>query len=424
MKNLALVILVLFCEHSLAQIASESNEKSLGSDSAARPLLALKYYRTVQLDQLQELAKEDRTAELLYGCASGDKVALDALENHLESISGNTATEELAEMVATLHAERFEFRKAIDIATKYGVRSRLSAEWDAYVDFPKPTLEATTNVIELDYDGLRFPAKVGERNVQVVFDTGAPNIGIDLSLASQIVRSIERQSVVPAFKLDFPVHPALLPELDLGPCTLKNLPANGGDVPEEQKANLERLRQVTGGAEVILGLDPFLNFFEVVEFDYESKKIRLIIKADERQKTRSTEPNFIRAGGGKPAVRVQFGDKETNLYVDTGAYGHQAPREFLDGASPSKIRRFEQPWGNFSERLVQIQWIRGPLLQSWVGDGNFGTDTQWGVQGVLGNWRSGKMRIDLKNRRIDLTGYDYAKSNYGFEPISIERIER
>ena len=238
-------------------------------------------------------------------------------------------------------------------------------------------------------------------------------------LGLTVDRSVSRRSVVPAFGLDFPVYPVLLNELRIGGLTLTNLPCNTGEVPDDQRAAADRLRQMTGGAEVILGLDAFEGVADRVAIDYTAGTIAFLREPDGA----TAPPNYVRAGGGKPAARFGFGPRTVPLYIDTGSYGHILPNDVIDAAAPVKVRTYEQPWATFSERLATVRLPDGSPVDLWLGGGDFGADADWGVVGVFGNPRNGTLTLDLTDRRVTLEGYDPAEAVYGFEPKSAETID-
>ncbi|MEM1106685.1 MAG: retropepsin-like aspartic protease [Pseudomonadota bacterium] len=343
-----------------------------------------------------------------------------ALEAALAMENDEALTARLGPLVVREHIVDYDYGAAALAADRLGLTAALNPVQRAYGAFPAPRAEADTNVIEVPYSDGKIPARINGVDVTVVFDTGAPNIGLQTELVERlgltVDRSVSRTSRVPAYGLEFPVYAALIDEFQIGGLTIFNAPANFGDVPEDQRAAAEALREATGGAEVITGLDAIRPFVDVIAFDWDAGVIRITVEAGGPP----PPTNYILNPGRAPVFKITAGARTTNLSFDSGAYGHLLGPETLDAAPRFGRRLYDRGDFQFTEALIGLTIEGAGPIALWASGRRFAEDPNLGVSGVLGVLNDGVLTLDLRSRHLSIAGYDPAEATYAFAPIEEE----
>ena len=327
----------------------------------------------------------------------------------------------LAALAIQLLQNRYRYADALAAVERLGFEPETFDPFArAYAGFEPPQLGAAPQVVEVPYDNLRIPGRLGERDIVIAIDTGAPNIGVEAELVGSdwpVDRSVSAISRVPSVGLEFPKYPTAIPELTIGGATLRNLPANFGEIPPEQAEAKARAEATLPDFDIIMGLDGLTNFFDVIEFDYDAQVLRLV--RDDPQPR--SAPNYILGGGEKPLIRIGRGGAATNVYVDTGAYGHLLGPDAVTPANCRGVRDYERGGYAYSEYLIDVAVLGYDALPLWVSPRSFGVDEAYGVTGVFGIPRSGVLRIDMADGAVALRDYDIERVRYDFDPLA-ERL--
>lgn len=359
-------------------------------------------------------------AEALAALVANDERAPRMLEAALHRAADADLTARLGPLVVREHVVDYDYREASAAADRMGLADVLTPVERAYAGFPEPRAASTSNVVEVPYTNGKIPAKVNGREVTIVFDTGAPNIGINGGIVEAlnltVDRSVSRMSRVPAYGLEFPVFATMIDELTIGELTVFHAPANFGEIPDDQRANAERLRRETGGAEVIMGLDALRPFVDIIEFDWEKDVVRLVVKADMPPK----RTNYILNPGRAPVIKIMAGDRETNLSYDSGAYGHIVGPETVEAARDLGRRVYDRGSFKFSEALIGVQIEGVGPIALWASSRRFAEDEDFGVSGVLGVLNDGVLALDTRSRSLSIRDYDPRDAFYAFPPTTEE----
>ena len=412
--KIALFIVIMMMQsfiitHSLPLFANESVQVSIP------PQQALDAYFNADVGFFDQDFAPGSVGEALAMKVNNHERAASALEKAalVQDASIKTA---LAELAVQTHVIAYRYREAARVNTRFGL-SVLNDVQKVYASFPPATAQATQNIIEIPYRDGKIAGLLNGQKVTIIFDTGAQNIGVVQEVVAQlnlrVDKSASRVSRVPAYGLAFPVYGVLIDELKIGGLTLTNLPANTGVVPEEQQAAAERLRAMTNHAELILGLDPFRNFVDVIEFDWDKQVVRFII----HDHSRSATANYVLNDGGAPVFQVQAGERTTNLAFDSGAYGHLIGAQSVEAAQKVGKRTYRAHWGEFSEYLCRLHIADLDGIAFWASQRSHGEDEKFNVTGVLGVLGSGQLRLDLQDARIDIHNYQPKTAKYDFDII-------
>ena len=391
------------------------------SDSAVSS--ATDCYFDVDLTCLEDLSgQEDRLAIALLDVARNVPSAPSRLELALGDDLSPTDRERLVDLIVREHIARYDYAAASLAADRLGAPDAVTPVERNYAKFPALEAEAGATIIELPYTKNRVPAVINGKAVELIFDTGAENIGVDGALVEELGlrtdTSASRQSRVPAYNLDFPVYAVLIDELKLGELTFRNVAGNFGDVPEEQREDADRLKRDTNGAQLIMGLDLLRTVADVVEFDWDKNVVRIIIEDE----TPARPANYVLNSGAAPVMKVRFGERVTNLSFDSGAYTSLIGPESTQAAKKRGTRTYKESWGEFSESLVEFDFVGTDPVALWASGRRFAESEHYNVTGVLGKLLDGIVRVDMEDRHLSIRDFDPREAKLGFEIVA-EDIE-
>lgn len=378
--------------------------------------VALAAYLALDLVETDRGEARGAVADALTALTRHEDGAALAVLNAAQLVDDATIAQRLATIAVADLVNDYRYGEAVEVAARFGIAGDVSPLNAIYARFPAFRAETGTRMIEVAFDGMTFQAKIGDRDVKILLDTGAPNVGVTRELVQsegyRIDRSVSRQSVVPAYGLDFPVYAVLIDELQIGDAKLFNIRGNSGEVPPEQQAGMDRLIATTPDNDLIMGLDALSLAFEVIELDYTRKTMRLYPK----DPTPKADANYILGSGAKPVVKSMRAGQAVRLYLDTGAYGNIWGEGAVTADTCLGVRTFKRSWGSFSEYQAEAE-IFGERQVFWVSPRAFGADEAFGVSGVFGNPRNGTIRIDMADRNIDLVGYSIDAVQYDYAPV-------
>lgn len=259
--------------------------------------------------------------------------------------------------------------------------------------------------VEVPFDGLYIPAKLDGQPIKSAFDTGAPGVGVhhDFLDMLQTDRTAPQRYGYPAFDLTVERYHALIGELTIGNTRLTNIAATVARPPnQDELAKFEAMERNTGRHDIIMGLDALRPFFAVVEFDYNRDVVRFI----KRDASPRSEANMIMGGGRKPMVRLRSQNRTSNVYVDTGSYGHFLGEGAFETPDCLASRGMRAPWREIEEHRVRIAFGKQAPFEAWAQPRSLVKEDQWDITGYIGNLRSGVYRLDLEDGNFALLDYD------------------
>ena len=320
----------------------------------------------------------------------------------------------------TLEGLAFDsFRHRLDFAGLARARGSLAAGSDATVAFlanARPAMSLSGNIVEVDFSDRRIPGRIGDNEISIIVDTGAPGVGISRAIVDREgYARIEgtASANIPSLDLRYRLDPTIIEEMRIGPATFRDIPAESGELTPKQQATLE---QNGLASDMIVGLDFFAPFFDVVEFDQVEGKLRLYRDDPEP----AAVPNFVMGAARYPLVQLEVGGVDRTVILDTGSGNNNLPSEWLSAAECKGYREFERSWGSFGEYLVSLDFgAAGGLADFWVSARDFGADDVFGARGVLGAVNRGRLRIDLEDANIAWRDYDLMLANYDFSPSRV-----
>ncbi|MEQ8433187.1 MAG: retropepsin-like aspartic protease [Oceanicaulis sp.] len=385
----------------------------LQTPAPTAPMQALDAYLDIDVERLTALAEHGETASALLALMTRERDAAARLGRAAADLAADdpdlaVRLEQLA--VGELQRQgRWSAALALDQSVPDASADVFAK---SYALFPGEQARSP-DVVTVPFDGLRIPGRLNGREIAIALDTGAPGVGVNADIVREsgleVDLSVSRRSAVPALDLVFDVYPVRIDRLEIGESVFENVPANFGDLSEE---DAERAAAALPDFDVIMGLDVLGRWFQAVELDYDARQLRLIRGAQASDEP----PNFIHGGGLKPVMRIQSGERAANIYLDTGAYGHSFPPGDLN-LRRQAARRFERSWGSFTEYLVDARVAGGATNSYWTSGSGFGADERFRVEGVFGDPQSGTIRVDLQSGRIEYSGYRREAARYSFDPV-------
>ena len=307
------------------------------------------------------------------------------------------------------------FRHRLDFDGLAQAQRLLGEEVDPAVAFlgeAEPALVMTGNMVEVEYDDRRIPATIGGQPIDIIIDTGAPGVGVSRAIVERegfrLLEGAGGNAVIPSLGLDYPLEPVILDEVTIGDAVFTSIPAESGDLTAEQQAVLE---QNGFASDMIVGLDFFARFFDVVELDQVEGKLRLYRNDPERR----SQPNFVMGASRYPLLRIGIGGTDRTVIVDTGSGNNNLPPEWISALGCKAYREFQRSWGSFGEYLLPLDFpAAGGPSNFWISARDFGADEIFNARGVLGSVNGGRLRIDLEDANISWLDYDPALANYDF----------
>lgn len=338
---------------------------------------------------------------------SGPELLTDALARE----PSNTTREQLAELALNGFRHRLDFAGLVRAGELLG---RKRDKGSAFLAKATPSLSMNGNMIEVDYQDRRISATIGGKSIRMIVDTGAPGVSISrnvvLDQGLALLKGSGANAVIPSLNLTYRLEPVIINELVIGDAVFRSIPAESGDLTSEQQSVL-----VQNGlaSEMIVGLDFFARFFDVVEFDQIDGKLRLY-RVDTAP---AAQPNFVMGAMRYPLVSVDIGGSDRTVILDTGSGNNNLPPHWLSNLACDGYREFTRDWGKFGEYLIPLKFeAAGGEVKFWVSARDFGEDETFGARGVLGAINRGRLRIDLADANITWSDYDPAKANYDFAP--------
>ncbi|WP_197920282.1 retropepsin-like aspartic protease [Aurantiacibacter sediminis] len=366
------------------------------------------------------MAQSDRVAAAFLGLMDRREGSADAMMQIVRSMPAG----ELKDRMFFIAAGQLiaEHRWAdVAAASEANGMTNLADFARPYANWPDASVDYNgVEVTEVPFDGLRIPAQLNGVDIEIAFDTGAPGVGVHRDFIDLLETdgSAPQTYALPAFDIVATKHHALVGSLTIGDITLRNVAASVGLPPEtpEDQAKFERMDQIVGRYDIIMGLDALRPFFEVIEFDYNRDVVRLI-RRDPRPRA---EANMLMGAGRKPLIRMRTQNRIGNYYIDTGSYGHLLGEGAFDIRECDAQRTMTAPWREIAETRVSVGFEDQPPVEIWAQPTSVVTEPEWDLFGYIGNPRSGVYRIDVRDGHFAFEDY----SSEGLDslwPISAER---
>jgi len=203
------------------------------------------------------------------------------------------------------------------------------------------TLEGDRLVLALD--GRKMEGRIGDRPVDIIFDTGAPGAGLDREIVeARYLPSLEGRdgrTILPAFGISYKKRHAVLDTLTLGEATFQNIEVSVGYPTEEDEAILARQGVLS---EMIFGLDLFRPHFESVVFYYDAGRVTFdkTAKQDVLSSAALTQD-------GKYIVDVDLAGIPAKMLIDTGSNSNTVSKAYAGNAPCFGYRRSKRSSGKF-----------------------------------------------------------------------------
>ncbi len=374
--------------------------------SEAKAKGALDAYVRIDREELVGMAAKNPMAAAFIAVLDRVNDGPDRVIEAARSMAAGDLRNRLVDIAADQMVAQYRWQDAIDVTRELHPESGIIPFAKRYAKWPDAGVNfAGQNVVEVPFDGLRMPAKIGGEDIEIAFDTGAPSVGVDRRFAKYVEmdRSVPQNFAYPAFNVRLTRYQAVIGELEIGGMKLTNVPATiGGEVAEDQREAVAEMERIVGRYDIIMGLDALRPFFDVVEFDYDRNVVRLIRNDDQP----ASIANMIMGGGRKPIIRAATQNRESGLYIDTGSYGHL----FGEGAfeTPDCLARrvMKAPWREITEHRVNLALVGGDAVQVWAQPRSLVDEPEWDTKGYIGNPRDGVYRLDLEDGNFQFRDYD------------------
>ena len=354
------------------------------------------------------LATLDRTQD-------APELLVDAIANEPESDARERMVTILLDRLIADH----RWTEVVAIARQFVPDSGTINSALAYSKWPQSSIDYNgRDIVEVPFTGLYIPAKLNGQPIKIAFDTGAPGVGVhhDLIALVKTDRTAPQTAFLPAFDLTVGRYAALIDELNIGDVTLKNVAASvGRELTEEEVPKFAAMERSTGRHDIIMGLDALRPYFDVIEFDYDRDVVRLIRRDEELPAT----ANMIMGGGRKPIVRLATQNRVSNVYVDTGSYGHLLGKGAFDTPACLPQRVMKAPWREITEHRVKIAFENTQPFEAWAQPGSAVTEPKWDLTGYIGNPRAGIYRLDVADGNFSLRNYDSTNLDSLWDLISV-----
>ncbi|MGB7407280.1 MAG: retropepsin-like aspartic protease [Pontixanthobacter sp.] len=364
--------------------------------------------RYVRMDRraLERSASDGSVSAALFATLNREGNASELLLEAMETASGADGAERLLAILLDQLIANHRWSEVIEVAERFDPQNEAIAYARPYANWPKAGVSyGAKEFVEVPFDGLYISAKLDGQPIKIAFDTGAPGVGVhhDFLDMLQTDRTAPQRYAYPAFDLTVERYHALIGELTIGDIRLTNIAATVARPPsEDELAKFEAMERNTGRHDIIMGLDALRPYFAVIEFDYNRDVVRFI----RRDASPRSDANMIMGDGRKPMVRLRSQNRTSNVYVDTGSYGHLLGQGAFETSDCLASRVMKAPWREIEEHRVRIAFGEQVPIEAWAQPRSLVKEDRWDITGYIGNPRSGIYKLDLEDGNFALLDYD------------------